>query len=391
MTPAIWIVLLVNTLVYSAHRGSKVAMALRGDEIGAGAWEISVLASLYAVVPMVLAFTSGRWSDRLGVVGLVLLGTALVGMALAIPVLDSRLAALFAAAVLIGAGHIVYQVSMQNAVGQLSTQASRVKNYAAYSLTVSLSAVLGPFVAAIAIDHLDYRSAFAALGAAAIGACVLVLCAFRLFPARPQAKAATGAIRETPLLRHFALRRVIVVSALVMAAYDLFSFYLPLHARAAGLSASTVGIVLAFFGSAAVVVRFALPALVARHGDERLLGACLLLSALAYALMPLCRDAVSLCFLSFGIGLTLGCCPALLVPMTYARAPEGRSGEALGLRLTASYGAHAAVPAAFGGLGMVLGMAAIFWSNTVLLLLGVAYLRRGATGKQPAAATPATG
>jgi predicted MFS family arabinose efflux permease len=145
-----------------------------------------------------------------------------------------------------------------------------------------------------------------------------------------------------------------------MAAFDLFSFYLPLHARGAGLSATAIGIVLSFFGAAAIVVRFALPALVARFGDERLLSACLLLSAIAYAVMPMCRDLVGLCLLSFAIGLTLGCCPALLVPMTYARAPEGRSGEALGLRLAASYGAHTAVPSVFGGLSTYLGMAAIF-------------------------------
>ena len=272
----------------------------------------------------------------------------------------------------------------------MSTQASRVSNYAAYSLTVSLSAVLGPFVAALAIDHLDHRSAFAALGAAAIGACVLVLCAYTLFPARKQPKAAAQSERGAPLLRHLALRRVIVVSAVVMAAYDLFSFYLPLHARVAGLSASTIGIVLSFFGAAAVVVRFALPGLVARYGDERLLGVCLVLSAIVYAFMPMCRDAITLSLAALGIGLTLGCCPALLVPMTYARAPEGRSGEALGLRLTASYGAHAAVPAALGGMGMLVGIAAILWSNAVLLLLGVAYLRRKADAKQPGSMTQAT-
>jgi predicted MFS family arabinose efflux permease len=386
MSATVWIVLVVNTLVYSAHRGSKVAMALRGDEIGAGAWEISLLASLYAVVPMVLAFTSGRWSDRFGVVWPVLLGSTLVGIAMALPVFGSSFGALAAAAILVGAGHVVYQVSMQNAVGQMSTEADRVRNYAGYSLTVSLSAVLGPFVAAMAIDRFDYRSGFAALGAAAIGGCVLVLCAFARFPARSKAKAATGPARETPLLSHLPLRRVIVVSAVVMAAYDLFSFYLPLHARSAGLSAGTIGIILSFFGAAAVVVRFAMPGLVARHGDERLLGACLVLSALAYAFMPMCRDAVSLCVLSLAIGLTLGCCPALLVPMTYARAPEGRSGEALGLRLAASYSAHAAVPAALGGLGTILGIAAIFWSNTLLLLLGFAYIRK-ASGKQPAPVT----
>jgi len=371
---AIWVVLVVNTLVYSAHRGSKLAVVLLGSELGASAWLISVLASVYAIVPMILAVMSGRWSDRFGVKTPLVVGTLLLGAALLVPGAWSSLESLMVAATLIGAGHILYQVSMQNAVGHLSTESTRTRNFAAYSLTVSLSAVLGPFAAGVTIEQFDYSAAFILLGATALTAsCLLAVFRGRLpGRSRPTSRLERGAVLH--LLAIPPLRKVIVVSAVVMAAYDLFSFYLPLHAREAGLSAASIGVILAFFGAAAVIVRIALPSLVARFGDERLLTVCLVLAAVSYAALPLAQDLVTLVIVSFLIGLTLGCGPALLVPMTYARAPEGCSGEALGLRLSASYGAHCAVPLMFAGVATAAGTVAILWSSSLMLVLGVLYL-----------------
>jgi hypothetical protein len=50
--------------------------------------------------------------------------------------------------------------------------------------------------------------------------------------------------------------------------------------------------------------------------------------------------------------------------------PPGRSGEALGMRLTVNKLTQIAVPVIFGGLGSAFGLIPVFWANGAFLLAG---------------------
>ena len=47
--------------------------------------------------------------------------------------------------------------------------------------------------------------------------------------------------------------------------------------------------------------------------------------------------------------------------LLHSRSPEGRVGEALGLRTTVMNSSHVVLPLVFGAFGSVLGAAAMFW------------------------------
>jgi len=49
--------------------------------------------------------------------------------------------------------------------------------------------------------------------------------------------------------------------------------------------------------------------------------------------------------------------------LTYHHAPPGRSGEALGMRLTVNKITQISIPLVFGGIGAVFGLAPGFWAN----------------------------
>ncbi|OGI40479.1 MAG: hypothetical protein A2V91_01745 [Candidatus Muproteobacteria bacterium RBG_16_64_10] len=66
----------------------------------------------------------------------------------------------------------------------------------------------------------------------------------------------------------------------------------------------------------------------------------------------------------------MGCGQPLSMMLIYGRAPQGRSGEALGLRLTINNFMHIAVPLVFGTIGSVLGVAPVFVANSLLLAGG---------------------
>ena len=60
------------------------------------------------------------------------------------------------------------------------------------------------------------------------------------------------------LLRNPPLRRVIVTSGLIVAAYELFGFYMPVFGHSAGLSASSIGLVMGAYATATFLTRFPL-------------------------------------------------------------------------------------------------------------------------------------
>ena len=79
--------------------------------------------------------------------------------------------------------------------------------------------------------------------------------------------------------------------------------------------------------------------------------------------------------ISFLLGLSLGCGNPLSMILIYGSSPQGRTGEALGLRMSLNKIIQIGVPLLFGYLGSMLGLIAVFWSNG-LLLLGAARMGR---------------
>ena len=51
----------------------------------------------------------------------------------------------------------------------------------------------------------------------------------------------------------------------------------------------------------------------------------------------------------------------------YAQSSEGRSGQTLGLRLTANNLVRVVGPVLFGAVGAVLGLSAVFWIIAVIM------------------------
>src|SRR5205085_6157072 len=89
-----------------------------------------------------------------------------------------------------------------------------------------------------------------------------------------------------------------------------------------------------------------------------------------YMLVPWVSQAPLLALVAFLLGIGLGCAQPLTILLTYNYAPAGRSGEALGLRLTVNKLTQIAVPLLFGGLGTTFGLVPVFWANGAFLLAG---------------------
>jgi len=87
-------------------------------------------------------------------------------------------------------------------------------------------------------------------------------------------------------------------------------------------------------------------------------------------MIPLFDNAIVLGVVCFVLGLGMGLGQPLTVILTYNYAPAGRHGEGLGLRIAINNSMHVAVPALFGAIGTVFGLAPVFWLSSAILALG---------------------
>lgn len=356
-------------------RTGRVLLTLYAIKLGADPLFIGTLAAGFSVVPILFSWAAGRWSDRFGARGLLFIGVAGSASGMLLPYFAPSLTTLFVAAVASGLSMSFCNVCLQNLVGLLSRPENRARNFSNYTLAGSLSSFVGPLIAGFSIDHAGLGNSCLIVVALAAPPIALLLARGRTLPRGSGEARPAGSLLHT--LRAPGVWRVLAASGLAQTGTDLFQFYMPVYAHDAGLSASAIGVVLAGYAAAAFVVRYLLPALTSSAGEEKVLACAFVAGAGAFVLVPFSHGAAVLALVSFLAGLSLGCMGPLTMMLMYSRSAAGRSGEALGLRLTFDNLARLAGPLLFGLIASVAGLAAVFWLNAAMLGSGSLFARRG--------------
>jgi MFS family permease len=153
----------------------------------------------------------------------------------------------------------------------------------------------------------------------------------------------------------------------VQVGQDLFQFYIPVYGHGIGLSASAIGGLLATLAAASFVVRFFLPRLVTRVGDEKVLALSFYVTAIGFGLVPLFESVVMLGVVSFVFGLGMGCGQPITTMMIFSRSAAGRSGETLGLRQSVNNAMRVSGPTIFGFVATAFGLPPVFWISAVMM------------------------
>jgi MFS family permease len=358
--------------VVACFTGSKVILALLSLELGASQLTIGAIVACYAIAPALLGVQAGRLSDRIGMRIPMLAGTMVMCVAMLTGWLWHTLNALFVVAALVGVSFSLFIVAVQNLAGGLPGQ--RAKNYSILTIGYSVSNFVGPITAGLAIDYAGHASAF--LVFAMFTVLPIAVLALHVGLTRVDLPKATQVRRNAmQLLRLPPLRRQVIITGLLMGAWELYVFYVPIYAHSIGLSATTIGIILGSFAVATLLIRFALPLITHHMNVHTLLSASMLVAAVACAVIPVLQTSHALMLASFAIGLGLGCGQPLSLTLSYDSSPPGRTGEVAGLRLIASNLARTAVPLLSGSLGAAFGAAPVFWLNALSLSF-ISYLAR---------------
>jgi MFS family permease len=396
-------------LNHSAFSGSRVAVALAGLELSASPFAIGLILSFYSLLPLFLSVAGGRWVDRVGMRLPMLAGSALLAFGVSVPFLTWDIGSLYLSSITVGLGFMGFHICTQKAAGDLGGEARRKENFSLLAIGYSVSGFVGPTLAGLTIDHFGFRSAFALLAALP---CVTLALIWR-FPLHvnppesattapasaqdsiqlqdstqmqdsTQPRASTQPLNPAPdagklseLFRNPALRRLFIAVVLISASWDVHQFMVPLYGAQHGLSASAIGLVLGTYAVATFVIRLALPWLSRRFSEWRLILIAMWTAFAVYAVYPWFPTLPVMLTLSFVLGLGLGVCQPMILSALHRYAPEGRVGEAVGLRMTLVSATQTALPTAFGALGGALGLAPLFVGMSLLVAGGAVWVGRG--------------
>jgi MFS family permease len=370
----LYLVIIATLLNHIAFKGSKVLMSLYAMHLGADPFFVGVLIALYSLFPLILAVYAGRLSDRFGPRIPMILGSLGLAGGLLLPFLLPRLSILLVSAAIIGCFYIFFTVSVQHLTGSFGGGELRTRNFGTFSLGVAVSAMIGPTLAGFSIDLAGYELTYLILALFPAAPAVFFIFFAGDLPRTERSDQQTQR-HTTDLLRSVPLRRVLVTSGIIETGLELFNFYMPIYGYSLGLSASVIGIIMGAFAAAMLLMRSIMPIMVRKSSEETALFGSLGLAAAVCVLFPFVANVYLLVGISFVLGLGLGCCSPLSLIITYNRAPEGRSGEAMGMRQTVNKLIQVLLPLIVGTLGSAFGVGPAFWMNSLMLASG-AYIMK---------------
>lgn len=372
----LWQLVTLTILTHTAFNGSRMLVALYAIHLHASTFTVGALMSAYALLPMLFAVSAGRLVDRSGARWPLFGASVAVSLGTLLPFFWPRLEMLFLASTLIGAGFMMFHVSVSQVVGTIGRADERTANFSWLALGFSISGSLGPLVTGFAIDSIGHARTFLLLFAFTLAPLLVLGFNRRALPRAKERKPDGGESRVIDLLRNRPLRRVFIASGLLSMAWDLYAFVIPIYGSRIGLSASTIGTIMGSFAIATFVVRLLLPLLIRRVQPWHVITVALSISATVYCLFPLFVSVPLLVALSCALGIGLGCSQPMVMTLLYDTSPPGRQGEALGVRTTVMNASHTVLPLAFGALGAALGMFPVFWSMAALLGAGAWFVNR---------------
>ena len=371
----LYFLVLIGALNQSIHTGGRVAIALTAVGMQASPLVIGTIAALYGLLPMLLSVSVGKLNDRIGPRMPMLVGTLFFVVGGLLPAYNPSLLSLYFAATLMGIGNMIFQLSIQNAVGQIGGRDDRIRNFSTLAIGMSAGAIVGPLIAGYAIDYAGYEPAFIFLSVLPAAALIMLTAWGHKLPGPSGAGRAGDASRTLDLLSNRGLLTIYLLAALHVISWELFSFLMPVHGSQIGLSASVIGVIMGAFSAASFTMRALLPPLAKRFGHWQLIKGFLITGGVVFAVLPLTNNIVMLVLLSTLIGGCLGATQPLTMTLIHDNSPPGRIGESLGVRTTVVCSIQFIMPLVFGGLGSLLGLAPVFWMTAVAICVGVAAIR----------------
>lgn len=370
-------------LLQSATAVARPMVSYRALHIGMPPEALGLVATAFAIAPVILALWIGRRIDRHGPFPFLVTAAVLQAVSAVVLIFVADAITLLAGVALLGLSQLVFVVANQTLVGSRSRLESYDQRFSSLSFVASLGQLVGPLSAGViagsAVAAATDGTSLALLFGATLStlAIPIIVVLWRRDPGPVVAAegATDGPSSIRAILRMPGMATAMLASLTVLSVMDVLVVYLPALGEERGLPVAVVGALLSVRAGASMASRLALAGLIRRFGRPRLMVGSLFIAAVAVvalAVLPL-----PLMFVAIAVaGGTLGVMQPMTMSWVAARATHDSRGMALSLRLFGNRAGQVVIPLATGSVAAATGAAGVLAAAGLTIALTAAVVAR---------------
>jgi MFS family permease len=369
----LWALLINVALAQASIYVMRPMITYRALENGASGYQIGLIASIYALVPLVIAVQMGRWVGRIGEIPLLLAGCiSFIALGISFAFLNN-IFAIAAATALAGVAHLSNVAASQAMVASRSPHELQDQNFGYFSFSTSMGHTFGPMLGGIIAGSSGVlpRSSTSAFVFASILA-LLAIVPFFLFKGLNEVRSkeerdAAGSIKARDVIKRPGIKPAIWTSLAVASTNDVLVVILPLVGTELGISPVVIGAILSIRSAAAMISRFSLGRLTKRFGSATVMNFSIFVSAIFLFASAYASTAMTLGVVMAVIGFLLGIGQPLTMSIVSKKTPIEERAMAISIRLFGNRLGQFLVPLGAGALAAPFGGGAVFVGLAALI------------------------
>ena len=365
--------LISSTLTQATIYVLRPMITYRALELDANAAQIGLIASVYALFPVVLALHFGKWVGRMGEAKFIIYGTLAMLVTSAALMFANSITLLALAAGAAGLAHLACMIGGQSMVALRAPRESYDRYFGFYTFSASVGHMLGPIVAAIVAGsngNLPKSTSNAFL----LGVVLTILALFPVIRWRKErptvvAQQSSEGTYKTAinLVKRPGILAAIYISLAISSVADVLVVFLPLFGTENNFSPYAVVAILAIRAGTTMLSRFFLGRLSDRFTTFQLLWWSTVISVISCAAMAFARTPLTLGLIVFVAGFSLGIGQPLTMSLISQKTESNERALAVSARLMGNRIGQFLVPAAAGIAAAASGAGAVFIGLAVLL------------------------
>jgi predicted MFS family arabinose efflux permease len=369
-------------LVNMAFGVIRVTISYRTIELGLPAVWLGVISAGFAILPIFLAVTIGRFIDRGHDAHAAWIGsTMMLVAAFCLWAWPLSAAHLLLFTILLGTGHMFLMASQQMLTVRSATPAGRESSFGNFMVAISLGQGLGPYLVGWIGGAVTVPETGPLFLVGLIGSVLCLIVAFVLRPA-PRGQDREAHRKTVPLgalLRLPGMLAMLMASVVTVTSGDLLVIYLPLLGAERNIDASHIGMLLLVRSIAGLVSRLFYARLVFEVGRLRLalISTCIAAAAFVLLMVPMLPVMY---VAAVAVGAGLGIALTLTISGVVEVAPPEARGTAMTLRITGNRIGLMCMPLAAGFVAAATGAGGILAIIALSLTGSAVAMQRSARG-----------
>lgn len=384
---ALYLPLLLNTMaVQTAVSITRVTTSYRAVELDLPVIWIGVISAAFAILPLGMAVSVGRFIDRGHDALAAWIGAAFLFVSCAGFVLWPSAVGLFVSTAVLGVGQL-FMIAGQQMVCVRCAHPSRIEQvFGNYMVANAIGQALGPYLVGVIGGNATLPPTGPLFLLALAAAAVALAFSLALRPSRTERETAKAAapIPIADLLRTPGLYAILMLSVISVTTGDLIVIYLPLLGTERHIDVEDIGLLLTVRAIASIVARLFYSRMVVLTGRQALMIASALAAALALVALALPVPLIMLGLANAVIGFSLGLTTTLTLTGTLTLVPAAGRATANSLRLVGNRIGQLALPIGAGAVAAVTGVGGIFALLAIGLAASAAAVHVSRPGKPPA-------